>query len=60
MVASSLPCFGVTIPRHLMMSQDTGFGDNGVGFIFTGVSLISSADTSRMEASMSSRLLFVG
>jgi len=32
-------CFGVTIPRHLITSQDTNFGNN-VGFVFAGVSSI--------------------
>jgi len=53
--ASTLPCFGATIPRHLITSWDTNFSDN-VGFVFTGVSSISSVDVSRMEASMSSML----
>jgi len=57
--ASALPCFGVTITRQLIKSQDIDFGDNGVGFAFTEVSMISSADMSRMEVSMSSRLLAI-
>jgi len=43
-MASFPPCFGVTITRQLMRSQDIDFGDNGVGFAFTEVSLISSAE----------------
>jgi len=52
--ASALPCFGVT--RRFMASWNTDFGDNGVGFTMTGVSLISSVDVSRIETSMSSKL----
>jgi len=43
-----------------MTSWNVDFGGNGVGFAFTGVSLTSSTYTTRMEASMSSRLLLVG
>jgi len=39
LVGVEASCFGVTIPRHLITSQDTDFGDN-VGFVFTGVSSI--------------------
>jgi len=55
--SSALPCFVVNIPRHLLTSKDTDFGNNGVGFAFSGVSLNSFANTSRMETSMSSKLL---
>jgi len=49
------------LQKYFQTPQDTtDFGDNGVGFIFTGVSPTSSSNTSRMEASMSSRLLLVG
>jgi len=57
--ASALPCFGVTIPRLLITSWDTDFGDK-VGFFITGVSSINSVDISRIEVSMSSMLLLVG
>jgi len=39
----------VTIPRHFITSWDIDLGDSSVGFDFTGFSLISYTDTSRIE-----------
>jgi len=54
-VVAALPCFVVTIPRHLITSWDIEFGDNGVSPGNTGVLSTNSTDTSRMEVSMSSK-----
>ena len=44
-----------------MMFWENDYGDFGICFSLTGVSVINSVDTSRrLEASMSSKLLLVG
>jgi len=44
-VALTWPSFTVTIPGCFITSWDIELEDSGVGFDYTGVSLISSADT---------------
>jgi len=48
--ASTLPSFSVTIPRRFITSWDVDLGDSDVG-LFSGVSPISSVDTSKIEVS---------